>query len=82
MRSPHIFLSRITSQAQLPQPVFVGEVLQPSEHLCGPPLDPLQFLCGSLIDTVNRHTATSSLLMVALHPLPSLCIQPIMLVGT
>ena len=31
-------------QAQLPQPVFVGEVLQPSDHLCGPPLDPLQQL--------------------------------------
>ena len=31
-------------QAQLPQPVFAGEVLQPSEHLCGPPLDPLQQL--------------------------------------
>ena len=22
-------------QAQLPQPVFIGEVLQPSDHLCG-----------------------------------------------
>ena len=31
-------------QAQLPQPVFVGEVLQPSDHLCVPPLDPLQQL--------------------------------------
>ena len=31
-------------QAQLPQPVFVEEVLQPSDHLCGPPLDPLQQL--------------------------------------
>ena len=24
-------------QAQLPSPVFTGEVLQPSDHLCGPP---------------------------------------------
>ena len=33
-----------TQQAQLPQPFFIGEVLQPSEHLHGPPLDPLQQL--------------------------------------
>ena len=26
-------------QAQVPQPFFTGEVLQPSDHLCGPPLD-------------------------------------------
>ena len=31
-------------QVQLPQPVFTGEVLQTSEHLCDPPLDPLQQL--------------------------------------
>ncbi|KAK4810670.1 hypothetical protein QYF61_007470 [Mycteria americana] len=31
-------------QPQLSQPVFVGEVLQPSDHFCGPPLDPLQQL--------------------------------------
>jgi len=31
-------------QAQFPQPVFGGEVLQPSDHLCGFPLDPLQKL--------------------------------------
>jgi len=31
-------------QVQLPQPVFVGEVLQPSEHLCGPSLDLLLLL--------------------------------------
>ena len=31
-------------QAQLLQPLFTGEVLQPSDHLCGPPLDPLQQL--------------------------------------
>jgi len=28
-------------QAQFPQPTFVKEVLQPSDHLCGLPLDPL-----------------------------------------
>mgnify|MGYP001853276447 FL=1 len=31
-------------QDQLPQPVFIEEVLQPSDHLRGPPLDPLQQL--------------------------------------
>ena len=31
-------------QAQLPQPVFVEEVLQPSDHLRAPSLDPLQQL--------------------------------------
>ncbi|KAK4812888.1 LOW QUALITY PROTEIN: hypothetical protein QYF61_024244 [Mycteria americana] len=29
-------------QPQLSQPVFIGEVLQPSDHLHGPPLDSLQ----------------------------------------
>ena len=29
-------------QAQLPQSFFIGEVLQPSDHLYGPRLDPLQ----------------------------------------
>ena len=42
MRSPRSFLQ--AAQAQLPQPVFIGEVLQPSDRLCGPPLDPLQQL--------------------------------------
>ena len=28
-----------TKQAQLPQPFFLGEVLQPSDHLCGSPLE-------------------------------------------
>ncbi|KAK4826170.1 hypothetical protein QYF61_006032 [Mycteria americana] len=31
-------------QPQLSQPVFTGEVLQPSDHLCGPLLDSLQQL--------------------------------------
>ncbi|KAK4820994.1 hypothetical protein QYF61_009460 [Mycteria americana] len=31
-------------QPQLSQPVLVAEVLQPSDHFCGPPLDPLQQL--------------------------------------
>ena len=26
-------------QVQLPQPFFKGKVLQPSDHLCGPPHD-------------------------------------------
>ncbi|KAK4828770.1 hypothetical protein QYF61_000795 [Mycteria americana] len=29
-------------QPQLSQPFFTGEVIQPSDHLCGPPLDSLQ----------------------------------------
>ena len=28
-------------QSQFPQPFLIGEVLQPSDHLSGPPLDPL-----------------------------------------
>ena len=31
-------------QAQLSQPVFIGRVLQPSDHLCGSPLDLFQKL--------------------------------------
>jgi len=38
-----------SEQAQLPKLVFVGEVLQPPDHLCGPPLDLLQQLCLSCI---------------------------------
>ena len=30
--------------AQFPLPFLIGEVLQPSDHLSGPPLDPLQEL--------------------------------------
>ena len=36
-------------QAQLPQPVFIGEVLQPSDHGHTLPLDPLQELYISLV---------------------------------
>ena len=32
------------SEPQLSQPVLIREVLQPSDHLHGPPLDPLQWL--------------------------------------
>ena len=31
-------------QTQFPQPVFIVEVLQHSDNLCGPPLDPVQQL--------------------------------------
>jgi len=31
-------------QPQLSQPFLTGEVLQPSDHLRGPPLDPLQHI--------------------------------------
>ena len=42
MRSPQSLPQ--AEPAQLPQPFFTGEVLQPSHHLHGPPLDPLQQL--------------------------------------
>ena len=42
MRSPLSLLQ--AEQAQLPQPVFTVEVLQPCGHLCGPSLDPVQQL--------------------------------------
>ena len=42
MRSPRSLLP--DEQAQLPQPVFVGNVLQPSDCLCDPLLDTLQQL--------------------------------------
>ena len=41
--SPEPFLLQ-AKQAQLPQPFFIKEVLQPSGHLHGPPLDLLQEL--------------------------------------
>ena len=40
MRSSQSLLQ--TEQAQLPQPFFIGEVLQASDYLHGPRLDPLQ----------------------------------------
>ena len=42
MRSPWSLLQN--EQIQFLQPAFLGEVLQPSDHLCGPPLIPLQNL--------------------------------------
>ena len=42
MRSPHSLLQ--AKQAQFPQPFLIGEVLQPSDHLSGPPLELLQEL--------------------------------------
>ena len=36
-------------QALFPQPFFIGEVLQPSDPLSGPPLDPFQELCVFLV---------------------------------
>ena len=38
---PSLFQAK---QAKFPQPFLIGEVLQPSDHLSGPPLDPLQEL--------------------------------------
>ena len=50
MRSPQRFLK--AKQIQLPQPVFLGEVLKPSDHLCGSPWtcsnSSISFLCGGL----------------------------------
>ena len=42
MRSSQSLLQ--AKQSQFPQPFPTGEVLQPSDHLSGPPLDPLQEL--------------------------------------
>ena len=42
MRPPWILL--FSKQAQLPRPFLIGELLQLSDHLSGPPLDPLQEL--------------------------------------
>ena len=36
-------------QAQFPQPFFIVEMLQPSDHLSGPPLDLFQKLCVFLM---------------------------------
>ena len=47
MRSPQRLLQ--AKHTQLSQPFFIGEVLQPSNHLCGPPLDLLQMLCILLV---------------------------------
>ena len=46
---------------QLSQPVLIGEVLQPCDHLCGPPLDLLQHLhvlpvLGEMYTTFSCHT--------------------------
>lgn len=40
MKSPYSLLH--SEQAQLHQPVFIGEVLQPYDHLHDPPLDLFQ----------------------------------------
>ena len=42
MRSPHSLLQ--IEQTQVLKPVFIGEVLQSSNHLHGPSLNPLQKL--------------------------------------
>ena len=47
MRSPQSLLR--AEQALLPQAVFRGEVLQPSENLCGPSLDLLQLLYAFIV---------------------------------
>ena len=44
MRSPPEPSLLQDEQSQLPQPLLIGEVLQPSDHLSDPPLDPLQEL--------------------------------------
>ncbi|KAK4817891.1 hypothetical protein QYF61_002060 [Mycteria americana] len=44
-----VLIMEEAEQAQLSQPVPVGEVLQPSDHFCGPPLDLLQQLHVPLV---------------------------------
>jgi len=46
-------------QPQLSQPVFTGEVLQQSDHLCGPPLDPLQQVRALLMLRLQSWTQDS-----------------------
>ena len=46
MRSPQSLLQ--AKQAHLTQLFFIKEMLQPSDHLCGPPLDPLALLATPL----------------------------------
>ena len=38
-----------SSEAQFLQPFLIGEVIQPSDHLCGPPLNSFQELCVFLV---------------------------------
>jgi len=42
LRSPWSLLQ--AEQTQLPQPVFVGELLEPLDHLLGPPLTLVQHI--------------------------------------
>ena len=62
-----------TEQAQLSQPVFIGEALQPSDHLCGPALDLLQQLHILLVlgapglDTVLQMRAQEGRMQVDNH---------------
>ncbi|KAK4821554.1 hypothetical protein QYF61_022214 [Mycteria americana] len=55
-------------QPQLSQPVLVGEVLQPSDHFCGPPLDPLQQLHVLL---ALRAPELDTVLQIPLDGIPS-----------
>ena len=43
---PSLFQAK---QAHFPQPFFIGEVLQPCDHLSGPPRDLFQELCVLLV---------------------------------
>ena len=47
-------------QAQLSQPVLIGEVLQPLDHFCSPPLDPLQQFNVLLVLRAPELNTTSS----------------------
>ncbi|KAK4818676.1 hypothetical protein QYF61_017421 [Mycteria americana] len=44
LQAPFKYWEAAAEQPQLSQPVFIGEVLQPSDHFHGPPLDLLQQL--------------------------------------
>ncbi|XP_048803588.1 uncharacterized protein LOC125694433 [Lagopus muta] len=79
-------------QAQLPQPVLIGEVLQPPDHLSRPPLDPFQNLYVFLVlrapqlDTVlqvgphkSRVERDNHLPVPAGHPSPDGAQDPICL---
>ena len=83
MCSPHslFFFSFQAEQAQLLQPVLIGQVLQPLDCLHGPPLDPpqqlhiLPVLGASALDTVvqqgpheSRVEGDNHLPVLAGHP--------------
>ena len=74
MSSPWSLLQ--AKQAQFPQPFFIGEVLQPSDHLSSRPLDPLQELHVFLVLGAQAWIQYSRS-KCKIHRQPKLCFSPI-----